>query len=67
MDCLLEVDGGINPLTASLAVASGAQVLVAGSDVFHAPDRKEQIDLLRGSGKNGADQEGDGTQLPKRI
>ncbi len=66
LDCLLEVDGGINPLTASLAAASGAQVLVAGSDVFHASDRKEQIDLLRGSPKNGADQEGDGALPPKR-
>jgi ribulose-phosphate 3-epimerase len=34
----IQVDGGIRPETASLAVASGADVLVAGSAIFHAPD-----------------------------
>jgi ribulose-phosphate 3-epimerase len=34
--CELEVDGGIEPHTAPLAVAAGANVLVAGSAVFHA-------------------------------
>jgi ribulose-phosphate 3-epimerase len=34
----IQVDGGIKPETASLAVASGADVLVAGSAIFHAPD-----------------------------
>ena len=48
-ECFLEVDGGINPLTASLAVAAGAQVLVAGSDVFKAEDRKARIAQLRGT------------------
>jgi ribulose-phosphate 3-epimerase len=32
--CELEVDGGIEPHTASLAVEAGARVLVAGSAVF---------------------------------
>ncbi len=49
LDCLTEVDGGINPLTASLAAAAGAQVLVAGSDVFKAEDRKARIAQLRGA------------------
>jgi len=31
---LIEVDGGINPQTAPLAVAAGARVLVAGSSVY---------------------------------
>ena len=31
----LEVDGGVNPETAALAVAAGADVLVAGSAVFN--------------------------------
>jgi ribulose-phosphate 3-epimerase len=31
---MLEVDGGINPSTASLVVGSGARMLVAGSAVF---------------------------------
>lgn len=48
IDCLLEVDGGINPLTASLAAAAGAEVLVAGSDVFKAADRAARIAQLRG-------------------
>ena len=34
----LEVDGGINAETAPLVVGSGAQVLVAGSAIFGAPD-----------------------------
>ena len=33
-DIALEVDGGINPLTARRAVAAGADVLVAGSATF---------------------------------
>ncbi len=48
IECLLEVDGGINPLTASLAAAAGADVLVAGSDVFKAEDRAARIRQLRG-------------------
>jgi ribulose-phosphate 3-epimerase len=34
----IQVDGGIRPETVSMAVASGADVLVAGSAIFHAPD-----------------------------
>jgi ribulose-phosphate 3-epimerase len=33
--CGLEVDGGINAKTAPLAVAAGADVLVAGSAIFN--------------------------------
>jgi ribulose-phosphate 3-epimerase len=33
--CDLEVDGGIDALTASLVVAAGANVLVAGSAIFN--------------------------------
>ena len=33
-DCDLEVDGGIDPETAPLAVAAGANVLVAGTSIF---------------------------------
>lgn len=33
--CDLEVDGGIDATTAPLAVKAGAQVLVAGSSIFH--------------------------------
>jgi ribulose-phosphate 3-epimerase len=34
----IEIDGGINTSTAADAVAAGADILVAGSAVFHAPD-----------------------------
>ncbi|MBI2845657.1 MAG: ribulose-phosphate 3-epimerase, partial [Chloroflexi bacterium] len=34
--CLLEVDGGIDPNTAPLVVAAGADVLVAGTSIFEA-------------------------------
>ena len=37
-EVMLEVDGGITPETAKLAIAAGADVLVAGSAVFHAQD-----------------------------
>jgi len=46
----LKVDGGITPETARLAVAAGANVLVAGTSVFHGgPDRyAANIAALRG-------------------
>ena len=47
-DCDLEVDGGINPTTAKLAVEAGANVLVAGSAVFGAADPAAAIAALRG-------------------
>lgn len=46
--CDLEVDGGINADTAKLVTAAGANVLVAGSAVFGAPDRAAAIAALRG-------------------
>ena len=51
LETLLEVDGGINPMTAALAAAAGTDVLVAGSDVFGAPDRASRIAALRGREK----------------
>ncbi len=47
LDCELEVDGGIDPVTARLVKDAGATVLVAGSAVFGKPDRKAQIDAIR--------------------
>ncbi len=44
----IEVDGGINPSTARLAHAAGAEVFVAGTSVFGAPDIREAIEALRG-------------------
>jgi ribulose-phosphate 3-epimerase len=48
----LEVDGGINPETARLAVAAGADVLVAGTATFHggANAYAANIAALRGGG-----------------
>jgi len=43
----IQVDGGINDKNAPLAIAAGANVLVAGSSVFKASNRKEAIDSLR--------------------
>jgi len=37
-DVMLEVDGGINPETAKLAIAAGAEMLVAGNAVFQSQD-----------------------------
>lgn len=46
-DAIIEVDGGINEKTAPLVVEAGATLLVAGSAVFGAKDRKAMIDALR--------------------
>lgn len=43
----VQVDGGIKPSNARDAVLAGANVLVAGSSVFKAEDRKAAIDALR--------------------
>jgi ribulose-phosphate 3-epimerase len=47
----LEVDGGINAETAKLSVESGANVLVAGTSIFRAPDYREAVESLRGEPK----------------
>ncbi len=47
LNCEIEVDGGINRDTARLCVDAGADVLVAGSYVFNAPDRAAAIKELR--------------------
>ena len=44
----VQVDGGINDKNAIDAINSGANILVAGSSVFKASDRKKAIDALRG-------------------
>ncbi len=46
-DCLLEVDGGIDPLMAPLVKQAGANVLVAGSAVFGKDDRAAAIKAIR--------------------
>ncbi len=43
----IEVDGGINSETARISIESGANVLVAGTSIFHASDYAEAIRHLR--------------------
>jgi ribulose-phosphate 3-epimerase len=44
----IEVDGGINTHTARLSIQNGANVLVAGTSIFHAKDYAKAIRDLRG-------------------
>ena len=46
-DCLLEVDGGVDAETCAICKESGANVLVAGSAYFKAPDRAAFVKLLQ--------------------
>lgn len=43
----IEVDGGINDITGKLCKDAGADVLVSGSYIFKAVNRKEKIELLK--------------------
>jgi ribulose-phosphate 3-epimerase len=47
LDFHIEVDGGINGETAALCRKAGANVMVAGTSVFRAPDAAEEIAELR--------------------
>ena len=47
LKCEIEVDGGINPETAKMCIHAGADVLVAGRDIFISPDRALRISELR--------------------
>ena len=44
----IEVDGGINPKTARISIENGANVLVAGTSIFHSDDYAKAIRELRG-------------------
>ena len=52
LNCEIEVDGGINAETSKLCVRAGADVLVAGSDIFKSADRAARIMQLRGSAES---------------
>jgi len=41
--CIIEVDGGINTDNLPDVITAGAQVLVAGTAIFHAPDPARKI------------------------
>lgn len=47
----IEVDGGVIPANAAALAAAGANILVAGSSVYGAPDAKVAVELLRQSEK----------------
>ncbi|MCC6650419.1 MAG: ribulose-phosphate 3-epimerase, partial [Candidatus Eisenbacteria bacterium] len=47
LDFVIEVDGGVNPDTARIARAAGADVFVAGHSVFRAADPRAALAGLR--------------------
>lgn len=47
LDVDIEVDGGINGETISVAAKAGANVFVSGSALFSAPDRKKTMDEFK--------------------
>ena len=47
----IQVDGGINRQTIALTYEAGANVIVAGSAVFHAEDPAQEIALLKEAGR----------------
>lgn len=47
LDCKIEVDGGIDLNTAPKAIASGAQVLVAGNAIFNTPNPVDAARALK--------------------
>lgn len=47
LSTLIEVDGGVNAKTVAAVAGAGADVLVAGSAVFHSGDYKATIDELK--------------------
>ncbi len=49
LDCLLGVDGGLNPDTAVIAARAGADTFIAGNSIFCAPDPPEALRALRRS------------------
>ena len=44
---LIEVDGGINEITAKIAAKNGADICVAGTSIFKSNDMKFAIDSLK--------------------
>ena len=51
-DIDVQVDGGINAETTKIAAAAGANVLVAGSSIFGAPDAEKAISDIRCAAEN---------------
>lgn len=51
IDIEIQVDGGVNESNAGELISAGSNILVAGSSVFGASDRKSAIDRLRNGGE----------------
>jgi len=47
LNCDIEIDGGINEVTAKDAIQAGANILVAGSAIFYSKDYKATIKSLK--------------------
>jgi ribulose-phosphate 3-epimerase len=50
LDLTIAVDGGISPKTAPLVIEAGANLLVAATAIFKAPDMAEAIRALKNAG-----------------
>jgi ribulose-phosphate 3-epimerase len=50
LDPILALDGGITPTTAPLAVAAGANLLVAATAIFKAANMKKAVQTLKNAG-----------------
>lgn len=50
LDLHIAVDGGISPKTAPQVVEAGANLLVAATAIFKAPDMKEAVQALKNAG-----------------
>jgi ribulose-phosphate 3-epimerase len=55
---LTQVDGGINPETAAVAAANGADILVAASAIFKADDPGEALKAIRRAAEGAPSQSG---------
>lgn len=48
LKCIIEVDGGINPETAKMALSAGASALVSGAFIFNNADVGRALNELKG-------------------
>ena len=58
-DTLLEVDGGVNLTNTGDIVSAGADILVAGSSIFHSDDPAATLErMIEIANPDGGDEEG---------
>lgn len=53
LNCVIEIDGGIKETNAAEAARAGADILVAGSAVFGAPDPAAAVERIRDAALSG--------------